>query len=182
MLAEQGGLFGKYYDNTWFLNAPSVARVDPTINFNWGTGPITQFGSDYVSIRWYGKIRPDYSEPFTFYITVLSGARLWIDRQLIIDVWGGATNETSAKVMLEKDFLHDIILEYNAQVGVSLISMSWSSFTLPKQIVSSQNLYSLSHISGSPFLNVSLMAGDPPYNDTTVLSKFMAFQMRFCFD
>jgi hypothetical protein len=32
-LAESGGLYGLYYDNVWFLNAPSVARVDPTINF-----------------------------------------------------------------------------------------------------------------------------------------------------
>ena len=56
MLAEQGGLFGQYYDNVWFLNKPSVARVDPQIAFQWGMGPITQFGSDYVSIRWYGKV------------------------------------------------------------------------------------------------------------------------------
>ena len=32
-LAESGGLYGRYYDNVWFLNTPSVERVDPTINF-----------------------------------------------------------------------------------------------------------------------------------------------------
>jgi hypothetical protein len=35
MLAEPGGLLGTYYDNVWFLNAPTFTRVDPNINFQW---------------------------------------------------------------------------------------------------------------------------------------------------
>jgi hypothetical protein len=42
--------------------------------------PITVYGSDYVAIRWQGKIRPDYTEPFVFYANMDDGARVWIDK------------------------------------------------------------------------------------------------------
>ena len=45
------------------------------------------FGSDYVSVRWSGKVRADFDEPFTFYVNALTGVRLWIERSLLIDTW-----------------------------------------------------------------------------------------------
>ena len=42
--------------------------------------PITVYGSDYVAIRWQGKIRPEYTEPFVFYANMDDGARVWIDK------------------------------------------------------------------------------------------------------
>ena len=51
-----GGLRGKYYDNIWFLDDPVINRIDSTINFQWGTGALTTYGVDYVSIRWEGKV------------------------------------------------------------------------------------------------------------------------------
>ena len=43
-------------------------QIDSEINFNWGTSAITRCGTDYVSIRWEGKIKPPYNETYTFYI------------------------------------------------------------------------------------------------------------------
>jgi hypothetical protein len=45
------------------------------------------FGSDYISVRWWGKVRADFDEPFTFYVNALTGVRLWIERSLLIDTW-----------------------------------------------------------------------------------------------
>ena len=53
----------------------------------WGLGPLTAFGSDYVTIRWSGKVRPDFSETYTFFVNAMTGARLWIDRSLVLDTW-----------------------------------------------------------------------------------------------
>ena len=41
--------------------------------------------------------------------------------------------------------------------------MSWSSISLPKQLIATGNLYTLSHVGGSPFLNVTVTSGDPAY-------------------
>ncbi len=35
---------------------PVLRRVDTSINFNWGRGPLTPSGSDVVSIRWTGAL------------------------------------------------------------------------------------------------------------------------------
>jgi hypothetical protein len=84
--------------------------------------PITVYGSDYVAIRWQGKIRPDYTEPFVFYANMDDGARVWIDKVLIADSWGVCCNETWGTANLTKDFLHDIIVEYKQLRG------AWLSF------------------------------------------------------
>ena len=80
--------------------------------------PITVYGSDYVAIRWQGKIRPDYTEPFVFYANMDDGARVWIDKVLIADSWGVCCNETWGTANLTKDFLHDIIVEYKQMRGM----------------------------------------------------------------
>lgn len=67
--------------------SPSISRVDAVVDFDWSTGLVTQYGKDYVSARWFGKIRSYQSETFTFYVYADQGARLWIDHVLIIDSW-----------------------------------------------------------------------------------------------
>ena len=48
------GLTVTYYDNMDF-SGPSVARIDPTIDFDWGNGsPDPAIGSDSFSARWTG--------------------------------------------------------------------------------------------------------------------------------
>jgi len=43
--------------------------VNPTINLNWGLGPVTDAGMDFVSIRWQGKIKPQFAETHTFFLS-----------------------------------------------------------------------------------------------------------------
>src|SRR5688572_15539530 len=70
------GLRGEYFDNRDFT-APKLTRVDPTINFNWGTGsPDPTVGADTFSVRWTGRVSPRYSETYRFYTTSDDGVRL----------------------------------------------------------------------------------------------------------
>ena len=71
MLANRYGLIGEYFDNAWFMGAPVISRVDATLNFTWGEGPPLSSGldggsgaTDFVSIRWRGKIQSNYTEPY----------------------------------------------------------------------------------------------------------------------
>jgi hypothetical protein len=65
----------------------SYSFLAPPFRVQWGLGPLTAFGSDYVTIRWSGKVRPDFSETYTFFVNAMTGARLWIDRSLVLDTW-----------------------------------------------------------------------------------------------
>jgi hypothetical protein len=128
------GLRGKYYDNVWFLNSPVLTRVDPTINFQWGTGAITTYGVDYVSARWEGKIKPLYSEAYTIFAYADDGVRVWIDRRLIINKWDTCCNETWGTVLLSATTYHDIIVEYHELRGQATMELRYSSDNTPKQV------------------------------------------------
>jgi hypothetical protein len=56
-LAKSGGLTGQYFENVWFFYTPVKTTVNPTINLDWGLGPLSDAGMDFVSIRWQGKVK-----------------------------------------------------------------------------------------------------------------------------
>ena len=76
-----------YYENVDFT-ALKVARVDGTVNFNWGLGsPDSLIGADTFSARWTGQVEPLYSQTYTFYTATDDGVRLWVNGVLLIDKW-----------------------------------------------------------------------------------------------
>jgi hypothetical protein len=165
MQLERGGLNAKYYDNQWLLDEPVIERVDPTINFDWGSGVITPFGRDYISARWWGKVQPLTSELYTFYLLADDGARLYVDHNLVIDLWDEQPIEKRASVALNAGTYHDIKLEYKEITGVASVQLQWSTRSIRKQIVPPSQLYYTSHIVGSPFLTtISPGAADYPYS------------------
>jgi parallel beta-helix repeat protein len=135
------GLVGTYFDSLGFTGR-SVARVDPTVNFNWATGsPDTSIGQDTFSVRWSGFISPRFSERYTFYTTSDDGVRLWIGGQLVVDKWttGKATTSTGS-IELAAATAYPVVLEYFENSGNATASLAWSSRSQPKQIVPSDAL------------------------------------------
>ena len=53
------------------------------MNFDWGYGPITNYGRVYFSIRWWGKIKPMTTEEYTFYVTA-DWVRFFVINKMII--------------------------------------------------------------------------------------------------
>src|SRR3954470_14678747 len=81
------GLRATYYNNADFSGA-SVARVDPAINFDWGTGsPAPNIDVDTFSVRWVGQVEAPISGAYTFFTQSTDGVRLWVNRQLIVSNW-----------------------------------------------------------------------------------------------
>ena len=72
----QGGLAAEYFDNAWLQGDPTVVRVDPKIDFDWGHGAVTPYGRDYVSARWSGKVVPPSTDVYTLYVFFDDGARV----------------------------------------------------------------------------------------------------------
>ncbi|KAL7532002.1 hypothetical protein ACHAXR_005653, partial [Thalassiosira sp. AJA248-18] len=163
---EGGGLNAKYYDNQWLLDDPVIERVDPTISFNWGSDVITQYGRDYVSVRWWGKVRPQTSEPYTFYLNADDGVRLYVDHKLLLDIWEEPSIAKKATVELNAGSFHDLKIEYKELTGEAHVQLEWSSRSIRKQIIPPTQLFHPSHIVGSPFrATVSPGAADYPYSD-----------------
>ena len=165
---QSGGLFGQYFDNQWFMHSPVVTRVDPTLNFNWGTDKITPHGRDYVSVRWTGKLRSyNISEAYTFFLSSDDGARLYIDHVKVIDSWEQTEPiEQRAIVNLKAGTYHDIKVEYKDERNAAFIQLQWSSFSIQKEIIPPSHFYQASHIVGSPFVT-AIIPGSSDYPYTT---------------
>ncbi|GFZ82819.1 hypothetical protein GCM10008018_30880 [Paenibacillus marchantiophytorum] len=136
------GLTAKYYDNMNFTSLKAT-RTDATVNFDWGMGsPMPSMGMDEFSVRWTGKVKPQYTGAYTFYTSSDDGARLWVNNQLIIDKWiDQAETEWSGTINLTAGQKYDIKLEYYDNNEDAIAKLYWSSASQPKQIVPQNRLY-----------------------------------------
>jgi len=143
-VAESGGtgLSATYFDNA-DLTAPKVTRVDPWIDFTWGSArPVPEVHYDTFSVRWTGALVPRHTETYTLHFTSDDGARVWIDGKLAIDKWvkQGAT-ENTAQVALTAGRKHAIRIEYFDNMYGASAKLEWSSAGQPRQVVPASALY-----------------------------------------
>ncbi|KAA6302985.1 MAG: Protective antigen [Candidatus Ordinivivax streblomastigis] len=140
------GLTGAYYNGLNF-GILCDTRIDPTINFDWGTGkPNPKTNADNVSVRWQGKIEPRVDDEYTFYVNSDNGRRLWINDQLIIDKWIDDYGiEYSGTITLQAGQRYTIKLEYFESTGGAYCRLEWLSTRQPREIVPRSQLYSLDY-------------------------------------
>lgn len=136
------GLFAEYFPSVDLTGTP-VRRIDPTVDFAWGTAsPHPSIPADKFSARWTGEITPRFSEPCTFHVTGDDGVRLWIDDKMIVNAWmDQAATEYSGTVTLQAGRKYAIRLEYYDTVSVAACRLMWSSPRQPKQVVPQSQLY-----------------------------------------
>ncbi len=155
-----GGLFAEYFNNMWLVGSPADTSIDSSIDFNWGSGFVTPradqskavTGSDYVSARWTGYFKPEYTETYTFIVRADDGFRLYLAGAISVDMWSGPSGEFSATVAATADQLMELKLEYKEVTDSAFVSLSYSSPSIVKRVVPSARLYnSGNHIFGSPF-------------------------------
>ena len=136
------GLSATYYNNTDFTGV-TVTRVDPTVDFNWGSGsPAPGIGANTFSARWTGQVEAQFSGVYTFYTQSDDGARLWINGQQIINNWADRPpTESSGTIQLEAGQRYDIRMEFYEKNGSATARLLWSSASIPKSVVPSSRLY-----------------------------------------
>ena len=132
---ELHGLRSQYYDNS-NLTSLKLIRSDPNINFSWGTGtPDASIGADTFSVRWTGKLRPRFSEMYTFYTTTDDGVRLWVNGQQIINGWANGSAVRSGTIRLTAGQKYDIKMEYYEDTGSATAVLEWVSASQPREVV-----------------------------------------------
>ncbi len=140
--ASGTGLLGEYFDDATF-GVRTVARVDPQVDFSWGTGaPVPGMGDDTWSVRWTGRVEARFSETWTFRTFTDDGVRLWVDGQLLIDQWRAQpTTAYTATISLERARLYDLRLEYFENTGFATARLQWSSPSQPLEIIPRTQLH-----------------------------------------
>jgi len=136
-----GGLLAEYFDNQNFT-ARQELRIDPTVDFDWGNGsPSPRIGADTFSVRWTGRVRPKFTQNYTFTVTADDGVRLWVDGRLLVNQWiDQAPTSYSASIALEANRLYAIRMEMYENGGGAAAKLEWQSPGQPRQVIPSSAL------------------------------------------
>jgi hypothetical protein len=140
------GLLGEYWNDAsgiHFAGSPVFVSSDEVIDFAWGTGsPDSTVQTDAFSARWSGQLKPQFSETYNLYTLSDDGVRLYIDGVLVIDNWTvhGPT-ENSCSLNFVGGQKYNIVMEYFENASGATAKLSWSSPSVPKQIVPAAALY-----------------------------------------
>jgi hypothetical protein len=144
------GLRADYYNDTTLTNWV-MSRVDPIIDFDWGTGaPAAALPVDGFSVRWTGQIVPSFTQMYTFYTRSDDGSRLWVNGTLLVDHWvNEGPTEWSGSIALTAGTPATIVFEYYENVGGALAQLSWSSSSQAKGLIPTSAMAATS-ASGGP--------------------------------
>jgi len=123
---EQPRWTAQYFPNVELLGVPEVTRAEDSIFYDWGVGkPHPSLSvSDYFSVRWTGS-RYFRSGFYRFGIYADDGARLWVDGELLLNVWRPSSGQNYAPVKYLQTGFHDVILEYFDNTGPAEIRLWW---------------------------------------------------------
>ncbi len=120
-----------YWNNQTFTGAPTLYRIDPVVNFNWGAGsPDPSIPSDHFSARWSNKINFS-AGTFRFRAGADDGIRVAIDGNMILNRWSDATTGftvQNADIQLTAG-VHEIVVDYYENAGDAGVLFDWTSPT-----------------------------------------------------
>lgn len=141
--AAPNGLTGQYYDTASFSSL-KLTRVDPTVNFSWGTSaPAAGMGADTFSVRWAGNVLPLSAETYTFYLQSDEGARLWVNGRLLVDDWTLHTSrERQGTIALTPTRAYSIRVDLRENTKAASVRLSWSTPTVAKSVIPTSQLLS----------------------------------------
>lgn len=138
---DKTGMKGEYFNNMKLSGEPVVTRIDPNIDFSFGTkSPAPEIREDQFSVRWTGKIMPS-DTIYHIGTSCDDGARLYIDGKLIIDDWTEhGERPISAEVKLIPGKEYEVALEYFDNTLGATARLTWDlgqkNFNKAKEVAS----------------------------------------------
>ena len=161
------GLNGFYYDNVDFTSLKAT-RIDPSVNFDWGSTPPSTLGTGTYSVRWTGQVLAPESGTYRFSARTSDGVRLWVNGVQVLNDWNDqAANlwNDSAAIALTAGQKYSLKMEYYNNANPATVRLYWyipsrqSAMIIPPELLFSAPAVSLtSPLDGARF---GLQAGQP---------------------
>lgn len=152
--ASGNGLVGQYFTSNGEdgrFGSRVFVRIDPTIDFDWGTGsPGSGMPDDSFAVRWTGALAAiGGAGTYTFHVRSDDGVRFWLDGQLLVDEWKpSAGTEYDVDVVLAAGQEVLLEVEYYEAGGDAKIFLSWTPPGGAKEIVPTAALTVSSDLDG----------------------------------
>ena len=121
------GLYGQYYTNNSLSGSPSLTRVDPVVNFNWGgQSPGGSIPGTSWSVKWTGTLTPPTTGSYNFSLTSDDGSRLFVNGQQVISNWADQPPTTkTGSISLTAGQPVSIEVDYFQDGGGSQVNLDW---------------------------------------------------------
>ncbi len=122
------GLTAEYFANSNLEGEPKVVKVDPKIDFNWGTkAPLPDIPATHFSVRWTSILGPiPKSGVYQLVTKSDDGIRVYIDGNLVINDWKAENSAFNKfKVFFEAGSIHKLRVEYMQLTGGSMCTLAW---------------------------------------------------------
>ena len=136
-----------------------VELFDTQINYpNLTSARPSGVNATYINAVYTGWISPEYTETYTFYLTINDGARLWIGDTLVIDSWTDKTSptEVSGIATLTAGRLVPMRLEFYQAAGANpSLVMEWESDTRTRQVIPVSRFYRPTQARGVLYLGAT---------------------------
>lgn len=123
VVLEGAGLRGEYFASA-AMTRPLLVRLDPAIDFAWGTGqPAPEVPADGFAVRWTGTLLPSASGTCTFFIQG-DATRLWIDGRPVAAA--GDASPAQGTVELVAGRRHAVRIEYLDRTTEAGCRLRWA--------------------------------------------------------
>ncbi len=134
-----GGLKGEYFSNPDLEGTPVLVRIDPGVEFAWGTsGPGDPLPASGYSVRWSGDLEAAFTETYTISVYGDDGVKFWFNGELVVDKWfaqEAGSPRYNVRVPLEAGQKYPIVMEYFFNAGNAVAELSWESPHTLAQII-----------------------------------------------
>ena len=145
--ASTNGLTAQYYkdpgNGTHFATL-ALTRVDPTVNFTWGTAaPAAGVTADNFSVRWTGRVQAPVTGTYRFTTVSDDGVRLYVNGVRVINNWTdhSSTTNTSSGISLTAGVKYTITLEFYEHTGSATARLQWTYPGQSLQVVPQSRLF-----------------------------------------
>jgi mannan endo-1,4-beta-mannosidase len=131
------GLQVDYYAGSNFSDYRYTSVV-PNVNYDtYNNDPRpTNPASGEWTARYTGKLTAGFTQTYTLYQNCEGGDRLYINGALVIDGWSGHNSENIYTIAMTVGQPINIQVDFYADaIPRDLITLSWSSPSVPKQII-----------------------------------------------
>jgi hypothetical protein len=144
------GLTATYFNIKKSKLEQVLTRVDPIVDFNWGTGsPAAGVNADKFFVRWSGQVKPAHSQTYTFFTVTEGGTKLWVNGVLLIDKKSEkGIKENKGTISLVAGTKYDIVMEYTKDKSNAVARLLWASQSQTKQVIPQIRLFSIAPAPG----------------------------------
>ena len=134
------GLFGQYYSTEDFTGS-AITRVDPQIDFDFGSDPIEGISAQPYSIRWTGFLRAARTGEYTVTVNTTSRVSLTVGSETGELEEKFTLDEVSVTVFLSAGQLVPLRLDLVETFGDAQVYLNWSGPGVADGLIPETNLY-----------------------------------------